>query len=236
MRITIAGEDYKALSRCLLGLHSYFFTLHCCFSKEQEERILCMMLVLRTLCDKIFAFQPAQESVSHTLKAALRKYFAHKNEAQIPSIEQADWLKRIFSNSRLVQDFVEKGAINDISAYLGQTLYQGALERLRANVPQTGLPLRHATAADLAAGRVRLSAEELAGYWKQAASRSDAPAKQFKNALVCGKYLALLEDHALLLALCDPSLYTALDAAGKRNSMELIEAAFPLMNESQKSK
>ena len=235
MQITIGDEDYQTISRCLLGLHTYFFTLHYRFPNTvSEERLLCMLLVLRSICDKIFAYQPVQENISHTIKATLQRYFRLKNQAHVPTEQALNWFEEVFGASTLVKSFVEKGAVNDISDYLSQTLRHNALDALRAAVPQTGKSLRQSNLEEISNGKVLISAEECAKCWAQYGPRSDTPANRFKNAFVRGKYLVLLKDEALLAALTDPSLYPVLDSNGKRACVRIISAAFPLMNDDQK--
>lgn len=237
MHITLGGEDYRTLSRCLLGLHTYFFTLHYRYPDGiEEERLLCMTLVLRSICDKIFAYQPVQESVAHTVRAALQQYFLLKKDAHPPTEEACGWFREVLGVSRLVKEFVENGAVEDISAYLDKTLRRNGLEALRAEIPTEGKPLRRATLEEIARRQVLLSRAECEACWKHYGPLSDTSAKQFKNALVRGKYLVLLDDVLLADALTDPSLYSALDSNGKRACADMIEAVFPLMSEAQKQK
>lgn len=235
MQITIANENYKTLSSCLLGLHTYFFTLNYRFPPEiAEERLLCMMLVLQTLCDKILAYQPAQESVSHTIKAALQHYFMLKDKAQSPTLREITWFEQMFAASQLVKHFVQDGAVNDISGYLNQTLRRNALDALRQEVPQTGKALSKCSIDEIAQGKAVLSSAECAKCWAHYGPLSDSTANRVKNALVRGKYLVLLEDETLMRALSNKSLYVALDGHAKRICVGIITAVFPLMDDAQK--
>ena len=235
MKVTLGEEDCRTVSRCLRGLHYYFFKSHLRIPDTvSEERVLCMLLVLSSICDKILAYQPAQEGVPHTVKAGLGHYFMLKNSAPPPTPQNAEDFRQILAGSKLVRNFLESGAVDDISGYLNQTLRRNALDALRAAMPKTGKSLRQCRTDEIANRKALLSAAEMAACWAQYGPRTDTPAKQFKNALVRGKYLALLEDKTLIAALTGPSLYPALDSNGKRACVQLIEAAFPLMNEAQK--
>lgn len=235
MDVTIANEKYPSVSRCILGLRTYCFSQKCRIPDSiSEERVLCIMLVLQALGNKIFAYQPPQESVSHTIKATLQRYFRLRPTLHAPSQKELNLLEEAFSASKLVRQFIESNAVNDISGYLNTTLNRNALEALRQTIPQTGKPLRQCSPNEIAKQKALLSADECAACWAAYGPRSDTAASELKNALVCGKYLVLLDDETLKRALTDPSLYTHLNSNGKRACVEIIAAVFPLMDEAQK--
>lgn len=236
MAITIAQEDYKTLRRALGAIERYCLDSHYRLPDEvDEERLLFLMLVLQTLCHKIFAYQPSQEKISYTVMMKLKKYFELKPTFQPAPKAAQEMLTACISSGKLIGPFLQRPQLKDISAYIQKTVQSNGLEALRKTLPKTGKMLKDSTPAEIAEGKTYLSAEELQRVWKMCALSQDKRFITLKKALIRGKYIALLDDKELITCLQNAHLYDGLDPLDLAACADIIEAVFPLMSKEEKN-
>jgi len=236
----ISGEEYGQLSKAQLALHTFVHTQKYKLPPYiEEERFLCAVEILRALCDKLLAPQPAQENLSFTIQTQIRKYLETKKYRRDLTPQAEAEFNRYLEYSPVIRKLVVSSEVDDISPYVKKVCETNRFQTLRGLLlKENRPPLCAATAPlEIARGNVYVSSERFLQVW--ASLRGEFLPQQhraYKNAFVKGKYLILLPKEDLINTLTDVSFYPGLDAGALESAVELIEAVYPLMSDEEKVK